>query len=100
MRKLIDTPIDSTTAQEDHGILIARHGKLVLEEYFHGENREAPRATTAPPGKSVASDLFSRPCEAGQPLSTSARVYASDERRPDAGGPRAAQAGAHRQSTC
>ena len=32
------------TPMEDHGILIARHGKLVLEEYFHGETpRQAAR---------------------------------------------------------
>ena len=73
--EVIDTPIDSTTAQEDHGILIARHGKLVLEEYFHGENREHPHDNRSA-GKSVASDLFGAAMQAGQPLSTSAYVYA------------------------
>jgi len=75
VRKLIDTPIDSTIAQEDHAVLIARHGKLVLEEYFHGENREHPHDNRSA-GKSVASDLFGAAMQAGQPLSTSAHVYA------------------------
>ena len=30
---LVDTPIESVHTPEVHGVLIARHGKLVLEEY-------------------------------------------------------------------
>jgi CubicO group peptidase (beta-lactamase class C family) len=40
VQKLIDTPIDSLHSSDIHGVLIARHGKLVLEEYFHGFHRE------------------------------------------------------------
>jgi CubicO group peptidase (beta-lactamase class C family) len=40
VQKLIDTPIDSVHSSDIHGVLIARHGKLVLEEYFHGFHRE------------------------------------------------------------
>jgi len=40
IQKVIDTPIDSVHSSEIHGVLIARHGKLVLEEYFHGFHRE------------------------------------------------------------
>ncbi|HZF16649.1 MAG TPA: serine hydrolase domain-containing protein [Steroidobacteraceae bacterium] len=40
IRKLIDTPMDSVHASEIHGVLIARHGRLVLEEYFHGISRD------------------------------------------------------------
>ncbi len=27
-------------AADVDGVLVARHGKLVLEEYFHGEHRD------------------------------------------------------------
>jgi CubicO group peptidase (beta-lactamase class C family) len=74
IRKLIDTPIDSPSAQEDHAVLIARHGKLVVEEYFHGASRERPHDTRSA-AKSVASDLFGAALYAGLPVSTSARVY-------------------------
>lgn len=40
VQKIIDTPVDSVHAIGVDGLLIARHGKLVLEEYFHGEHRD------------------------------------------------------------
>jgi CubicO group peptidase (beta-lactamase class C family) len=40
VQKIIDTPVDSVHAMGVDGFLIARHGKLVLEEYFHGEHRD------------------------------------------------------------
>lgn len=39
--KLVDLPIDDVHALEVHGLLVARRGKLVLEEYFHGFHRDA-----------------------------------------------------------
>lgn len=74
VQKIIDTPIDTPNAQEDHAILIARNGKLVLEEYFHGENRDKPHDNRSA-GKSVSSDLFGAAMQAGLPLSPSVRVY-------------------------
>jgi CubicO group peptidase (beta-lactamase class C family) len=74
IRMVINTPIDSVNAQEDHGILIARHGKLVLEEYFHGENREKPHDTRSA-SKSVASDMIGAAVHAGIPVKTSDFVY-------------------------
>ena len=74
IQKIIDTPIDAPNAMEDHAILIARNGKLVVEEYFHGENRDKPHDNRSA-GKSVASDLFGAAMHAGLPLSPSARVY-------------------------
>ena len=74
IQNIIDTPIDAPNAMEDHGILIARHGKLVVEEYFHGENRDKPHDNRSA-GKSIASDLFGAAMHAGLPLSPSARVY-------------------------
>lgn len=71
---LIDTPIDSVNAQEDHGILIARRGKLVLEEYFHGESRDKPHDTRSA-SKSVAADLTGAAIQSGVPLHTTDSVY-------------------------
>jgi len=59
---------------QDHGILIARHGKLVLEEYFHGEHREKPHDTRSA-SKSIASDLMGASIYAGIPISPSDFVY-------------------------
>ena len=74
IQNIVDTQIDSPNAQEDHAILIARNGKLVLEEYFHGEHREHPHDNRSA-GKSVASDLFGAAMHSGLPVSKSARVY-------------------------
>jgi CubicO group peptidase (beta-lactamase class C family) len=74
IQMLIDTPIASVNAQEDHGILIARHGKLVLEEYFHGENRDKPHDTRSA-SKSIASDLTGAVIQAGVSLSPTDFVY-------------------------
>ena len=40
IQTIVDMPIDSVHTPEVEAILIARHGKLVLEEYFHGFNRD------------------------------------------------------------
>jgi len=74
VQAIIDTPIDSVKSQEDHGVLIARHGKLVLEEYFHGENRDKAHDTRSA-SKSVASDLMGAARAAGVPVDPSDHVY-------------------------
>jgi CubicO group peptidase (beta-lactamase class C family) len=74
IRMLIDTPIDSASAPEIHGVLIARHGKLVLEEYFHGENRDKPHDTRSA-SKSVTATLFGAAIKADFPVSVSTPVY-------------------------
>ncbi|MFQ5528839.1 MAG: serine hydrolase domain-containing protein [Gemmatimonadota bacterium] len=45
IRMIIDRPMDAVDAPYIHGFLIARHGKLVLEEYFHGYSRHVPHGT-------------------------------------------------------
>lgn len=42
MQHLIALPVNSLQAQDVHAVLVARHGKLVVEEYFHGVDREEP----------------------------------------------------------
>jgi CubicO group peptidase (beta-lactamase class C family) len=74
VRTIIDTPIDSISAMETHGVLIARHGKLVLEEYFHGEHRDKPHDTRSA-AKVVATALLGATIHAGAPLSAQSFVY-------------------------
>jgi CubicO group peptidase (beta-lactamase class C family) len=74
IQMIIDTPIDSVHASEIHGVLIARHGKLVLEEYFHGEHRDKPHDTRSA-AKSMTSTLVGAAIHAGVPLETSTPVY-------------------------
>ena len=69
-----DTPMDAANAREDHGILIARHGKLVLEEYFHGEHREKPHDTRSA-SKSIGSDMTGAAIYSGLPIKTTDFVY-------------------------
>ena len=74
MQTLIDLPMDSTDAAQVHSVLIARHGKLVLEEYFHGEYRDKLH-TTRSAGKSVTSVLVGAAMQAGAPLKLSSLIY-------------------------
>jgi len=75
VQKLVDMPMDSTDALQIHGLLIARHGKLVLEEYFHGEHRDKPHMTRSA-AKSVTAILAGAVMQAGAPLELSSPVYA------------------------
>jgi CubicO group peptidase (beta-lactamase class C family) len=74
IQMIIDTPMDSVSSPEIHGVLIARHGKLVLEEYFHGENREKPHDTRSA-SKSVASDMIGAAIYSGISVKTTDFVY-------------------------
>src|SRR4029077_186402 len=74
IQKLLDMPMDSTDALQIHGVLIARHGKLVLEEYFHGEHRDKPHMTRSA-AKSVTAVLVGAVMQAGAPLKLTSPVY-------------------------
>jgi CubicO group peptidase (beta-lactamase class C family) len=74
VRMIIDTSIDSVSVMENHGVLIVRHGKLVLEEYFHGEHRDKPHDTRSA-AKSLATVLIGAAMHAGVPLSAQSSVY-------------------------
>jgi CubicO group peptidase (beta-lactamase class C family) len=56
VRLIAATPIDAIDAPEIHAILVARHGKLVLEEYFHGYSRDDLHGTRSA-SKSVTTTL-------------------------------------------
>jgi CubicO group peptidase (beta-lactamase class C family) len=75
VQKLLDMPMDSTHAAQIHSLLIARHGKLVLEEYFHGEHRDKPHGTRSA-AKSVTAIIAGAAMQAGAPLKLSSPVYA------------------------
>jgi CubicO group peptidase (beta-lactamase class C family) len=74
IQMIIDMPMDSVNAPEIHGVLIARHGKLVLEEYFHGEHRDKPHDTRSA-SKSLTATLIGAAISAGVPIKESSRVY-------------------------
>lgn len=74
IQKLSEMPMDSTDAPQIHGVLIARHGKLVLEEYFHGEHRDKLHETRSA-AKSVTAVVVGAVLQAGAPLKLSSPVY-------------------------
>ena len=71
---VIDAPADTVHAPYVHGMLVARHGKLVFEEYFHGFSRERSHDTRSA-SKSATSFLVGAAVEAGEPVATSMPVY-------------------------
>ncbi len=78
IKKLIETVIDPPAKSVHdpyiHGILIARHGKLVFEEYFHGFHREKPHDTRSA-SKSLTATLMGSLIAHGAPISVSTPVY-------------------------
>jgi CubicO group peptidase (beta-lactamase class C family) len=74
VQMIVDTPIDSVNAPEVEAILVARHGKLVLEEYFHGFDR-AMLHDTRSAGKSITAVVAGAAMEAGAPLTLATLVY-------------------------
>ena len=74
MQKLEEMPMDSLDAPQYEALLIARHGKLVLEEYFHGQSRDNLRNIRSA-GKSVTSVLVGAVLHDGAPLRLDSPVY-------------------------
>ena len=74
VQQLIETPMESRDSPKVHALLIARHGKLVLEEYFHGESRDRLHQIYSA-GKSVTATVVGAAMQAGVPLKLSSRVY-------------------------
>lgn len=74
IQMIIDMPIESVHTAEVEGILVARHGKLVLEEYFHGEHRDKLHDTRSA-GKSLTATIVGAAIQAGAPLTLSTPVY-------------------------
>jgi CubicO group peptidase (beta-lactamase class C family) len=74
VQMLIDQSMDSITTPQLHSVLIARHGKLVFEEYFHGYDRNTPHDVRSA-GKSWTSVLLGAAMHAGVPIDTTTPVY-------------------------
>lgn len=74
IQMIVDMPMDTLNVPQVHGILIARHGKLVLEEYFHGENRDKLHDTRSA-AKSLTATIVGAVMQAGAPLKLSTPVY-------------------------
>jgi CubicO group peptidase (beta-lactamase class C family) len=74
VQRIIDTPMESTQNLQVDGVLIVRRGKLVLEEYFHGEHRDKPHETRSA-SKSMTATLVGAAIQAGAPLRLSTPVY-------------------------
>lgn len=75
VESLANASVDSLGALRLHGLLIARHGRLVLEEYFHGEHGEQPHDTRSA-SKTVATVLIGAAMQAGVQISPETPVYA------------------------
>jgi CubicO group peptidase (beta-lactamase class C family) len=76
MQLLSDAANDSMNAHRLHAIAIARHGKLVVEEYFFGEHADKPHDTRSG-SKTVLNLLIGAAMQAGLPASPSLPVYAT-----------------------
>lgn len=74
IQMMIDMPMESVHTPELEGLLVARHGKLVLEEYFHGEHRDKLHDTRSA-GKSLTATMVGAVIQAGAPLKLSTPVY-------------------------
>jgi CubicO group peptidase (beta-lactamase class C family) len=76
VQMLIDQPMDSITTPQIHSLLIARHGRLVVEEYFHGHHRDRPHETRSA-AKSWTATLIGAAMHAGISIRMDTPVYAT-----------------------
>lgn len=74
VQKLVDMPMDGISSSQIHSVAIARHGKLVLEEYFHGHHRDMPHDTRSA-AKSWTNVLIGAAMQAGVPIRLDTPVY-------------------------
>lgn len=74
VQSILDMPMGSPDTPQVHGLLIARHGKLVLEEYFHGQDRDKLHNTRSA-AKSLTALVVGAAMHAGVPLKLSSPVY-------------------------
>jgi CubicO group peptidase (beta-lactamase class C family) len=74
VQKLIDMPMDNVSSSQIHSLVIARHGKLVLEEYFHGHDRDTPHDLRSA-SKSWTNVLIGAAMHAGVPIRLDTPVY-------------------------
>jgi CubicO group peptidase (beta-lactamase class C family) len=78
LERLVQRIIDSDPASRRpdliHSMLIARHGKLVLEEYFFGFDRNTPHDTRSA-GKTFSSIMMGAAMRQGAAISPETKLY-------------------------
>ncbi|HEU0300289.1 MAG TPA: serine hydrolase [Longimicrobium sp.] len=74
VQTLASAPVDSLGALKVHGLLVARHGRLVLEEYFYGEHGDKPHETRSA-SKTVLTVLVGAAMQAGMEIGPETPVY-------------------------
>jgi CubicO group peptidase (beta-lactamase class C family) len=74
VQMLIDRKMEEVGTSQLHSLLIARNGKLVLEEYFHGHNRDMPHDLRSA-SKSWTAVLIGAAMQAGVPISIDTPLY-------------------------
>jgi CubicO group peptidase (beta-lactamase class C family) len=78
LRRTVQKIVDGDPAARQpsliHSILIARKGRLVLEEYFFGHDRETPHDLRSA-GKTFASVMLGAATRQGAKISPEARIY-------------------------
>src|ERR1051325_2022773 len=72
--RIINAPPASLQDIDLHSLLIARHGKLVFEQYFHGYHRMKAHDIRSA-AKSVAATIVGAVIQSGEKLSESTPVY-------------------------
>lgn len=75
VQQVLDTQTDSFKAPYIQSILVARHGKLALEEYFYGFDRDRVHDTRSS-GKTLAGTLTGIALDHGAKFSLDSPVYA------------------------
>ena len=75
VQSLVDMSMETLDTPQIHGLLIARRGRLVLEEYFHGQSRDQLHETRSA-SKSVTATIVGAAMQAGVPLQLSSSVFA------------------------
>ncbi|MDQ6802379.1 MAG: beta-lactamase family protein [Acidobacteriota bacterium] len=81
VQMIIETPVEEHSV-DLHAVLIARHGKLVLEEYFHGFGRDQLHDTRSA-SKSLTSMLIGAAMLHGVAIDASTSVYGVMDRGVD-----------------
>ena len=76
VRTFANASVDSTNAYRPHAIVVARNGRLVLEEYFFGEHADKPHDTRSA-SKTFLTVVIGAAMHAGMRVSPETPVYAT-----------------------
>ena len=76
VRTIVNSSVDSANAYRPHGIVIARHGKLVLEEYFFGGGADQQHNTRSA-AKTLVTVVLGAAMQAGMKVSPATPVFAT-----------------------